>query len=58
MIGKQPMVSIVNTAIGICSIFKVFCGYPAMLGKCLAHTLHLPMCLKSLKISCHSLDHQ
>ena len=54
VIGEQPMVSIANTVIGNCGISKC-CGYLAILGRCLAHTLHLPL---YFTIPCHSLGHQ
>ena len=49
------MVSITKTASGICGLSGCFCGYFAMLGKFLAHSLHLPM---YFTIPCHSLGHQ
>ena len=49
VIGKGAIVSIASPAIGIFSTSKCSCGYLAMLGGCLVHTLHLPI---YLTISC------
>ena len=54
VIGKWPMVPIANTDIANCSISKYWCGYLAILGRYLAHTLHLSICFT---IFCHSFGH-